>query len=350
MMNFLGFSVEEFFSSFVEFKPFVDGPYPCLNRASDHYGDLRIKTCDVFDNLTKGKRRGKPIAVFSCDCGIIYQRIGPDKSEDDRFRYDSIREYGTQWENKLREMWNDLSLSREEIARRLKISALSITNIAHRLNFPMNTPGARVSNDKAHRRTPRKTLSESRSTYRQTWLEVLKENLKANRNKLIKLASHEYLWLMRNDAEWMEKHLPEILKVPRKKEILDWQKIDDELSIKAEVACQEIHSNIPLKRVCITEIIRKMGYKKWLEKRELKLPKTSQIIAVNLESLEDFMIRKLHFAENIYIEERRSPRRNELIHRAVINNSTTNNSERIQIEIDKTLIRIKEQITKGNDF
>lgn len=159
-------------------------------------------------------------------------------------------------------MWNDLTLSRVEIARRLQISDLSVTNIAHRLNFPMNTPGARVSNDKAHRRTSRKTLSESRELNRQKWLKVLKENPKANRDKLIKLANFEYLWLMRNDAEWMEKRLPEVIKVARKKELLDWKKIDRMLSPIVKKACEDIYSELFPKRVCITEIIKRVRAEK----------------------------------------------------------------------------------------
>jgi hypothetical protein len=341
MMSFLGFTAEEFFTSFVEFKPFIDGPYPCLSRACNHYGEFRIQQCEVFDNLTKGERRGKPIAVFTCECGFIYQRVGPDKSEEDRFRYDSIREYGTVWENKLREMWNDLSLSRAEIARRLQISDLSVTNIAHRLNFPMNTPRTRTSNDKAHRKPPRRTLSETRENCRKKWNIVLKKNPEANRDKLIKLAAFEYQWLMRNDTEWMEKHLPEVLKVPRKKEILNWQKIDDELSPKVERACKEIYATMPLKRVCITEIIRKIGFKKWIEKRHLRLPKTKNVIDENLESLEDFMLRKLKLAESLYIKERRIPNQNELVRRAVIVNTTTNKSTKIQTEILISLNRIR---------
>ncbi|HEX8734430.1 MAG TPA: TnsD family Tn7-like transposition protein, partial [Pyrinomonadaceae bacterium] len=345
MMSFLGFTAEEFFTSFVEFKPFIDGPYPCLSRACNHYGEFRIQQCEVFDNLTKGERRGKPIAIFTCECGFIYQRVGPDKSEEDRFRYDSVREYGAVWENKLRELWDDLSLSRAEIARRLKISDLSVTNIAHRLNFPMNKPGTRVSNDKAHRKTPRRTLSESKKLYRKKWLKVLKENPQANRDKLIKLANFEYLWLMRNDAEWTKKHLPEVLKIQRKKEHLDWQKIDDKLSMAVLRACSDIITALPPKRVCITEIIKITGYKKWIEKRELKLPKTTQILKEKLESLEDYMIRKLKLAERKFIEERKIPIHYQLVRGAVINNHTTKNSERIQREITITLAEIKRQLT-----
>ncbi|MGC2236769.1 MAG: TnsD family Tn7-like transposition protein [Pyrinomonadaceae bacterium] len=344
MMTFLGLTAKEFFTSFVEFKPFLDGPYPCLSRAADHYGELRIQNCEVFDNLTKGKRRGKPIAVFTCDCGFIYQRIGPDKSENDRMRYDSIREYGIVWEKKLEEMWNDLSLSRAEIARRLKISDLSITTIARRLNLPMNAIGARVSNNKFHCKPPRRTLSESREICRKNLKKVVKENPTANRDKLIKLVAFEYQWLMRNDTEWMKNHLPDVLNVPRKKETLDWKKIDAELSPKVEEACKKIYLTIPLKRVCITEIIREVGFKKWIEKRHLKLPKTKKVIDENLESLEDYMIRKLKQAESLYIKERKIPDRDKLMRRAVIINTTTNNSTRVQTEILISLIRIRKAV------
>lgn len=344
MMTFLGLTAEEFFTSFIEYKPFVEAPYPCLNRASEHFGELRIQSCEVYDNQSKGNKRGKPVAVFTCDCGFIYQRIGPDKSEENRFNYSSIREHGIVWEAKLEELWNDLSLSREEIARRLKISALSITNHAHRLKLPMNSEGARISNDIAHRKLTRRTLSESRELYRKKWKKILKENPKANRDKLIKLAAFEYQWLMRNDVDWMEKHLPEVLKFSRKKEHLDWKKIDVELSSKVKEACQEIHSSIPLKRVCITEIIRETGLKKWIEKRHLKLPKTAKAVDKNLESLEDYMIRKLKWAESLYIKEGRIPSQSQLIRRAVINNTTTNNSTKIQTEILISLYRIRETV------
>ncbi len=208
----------------------------------------------------------------------------------------------------------------------------------------MNTPGARISNDIAHRKTPRRALSDSRKIYRQKWIEVLKENPQANRNKLIKLANFEYLWLMRNDSKWMKMYLPDVLKIPRKREILDWHKIDSDLSKKVEIACQEIYSNIPIKRVCITEILRKIGYKKWLEKRELKLPKTTQILNRQLESLEDYMIRKLRLAEREFIDEKAMPTKNQLIRRAIIENNTTKNSERIQNEITKSLKGIENSI------
>jgi hypothetical protein len=345
IMHFLGYSAEEFFNSFTAFKPFVNSPYPCLNRAGDHFGDLKISECKIFDNLTKGKNRGKPIAIFSCDCGFIYQRVGPDKSEDDRFRYDSIREYGKIWEKKLEELWNDLSLSRAEIGRRLGISDLSVTYHAKRLKLPMNVSGARISNDNTHRRKKiRRTFAEHREIYREEWLKVLQENPHLSRTELVKKAHHENLWLMRNDAEWINAYLPEPGKYIRKGELLDWKKIDDEMSVKVRKVCEEIYQLMPPKRASITEVIRRAGKKKWIERRRIKLAKTTQILDEHLESLEDFMLRKLKFAETLYIEEKKIPTRLQLVVRAVIRNTTTGNSEKIQCEISKTLEKIKDSL------
>lgn len=345
MMNFLGFSAEEFFNSFVEFHPFVDGPYPCLNRASDHWGEMRIQECEVYDYLTKGKNKSKPVAVFYCNCDFIYQRVGPDQSEEDRYRYSSIRQHGEIWEKKLEILWNDLSLSRAEIARQLKISDLSVTYHAKRLKLSMNTPGARVSNDNTFRRKKiKKAFAEHRELYRKEWIKVTQKFPHLSRTALLKQANHEYLWLMKNDTDWINIHLPTPLTPPRKKDVLDWKKIDEEMSIKVEKVCQEICQSIPPKRVSITEIIRKVGNKKWIENREYKLPKTTQTINRKLETLENFMIRKLRFAEEKFIYEKIIPTRDQLIRRAIINNQTTNNSDRIQNEITDSLKRIENSV------
>lgn len=345
MMNFLGFSAKEFFNSFTEFKPFIDGPYPCLNRAADHFGEMIIKQCEVSDYLTKGKNQGKPVAVFSCDCGFVYQRVGPDKSEEDRLRYNSIRQHGEIWEKKLEELWNDLSLSRAAIGRRLGISDLSVTYHATRLKLPMNTSGARVSNDNTFRRKQtRKTFAQHRERYREEWLKVLQKFAHLSRTELVKKAHHESLWLMRNDSEWINAHLPPARKYSRRNDILDWKKVDKEMSAKVRTICQEIYQSIPPRRVSITEIIRGVKNKKWIENREAKLPETAQIINEKLESLEDFMLRKLQLTEKNFIRIKLLPTRNQLIRKAVINNQTTKNSDLIQNQITESLIKIKNSI------
>lgn len=61
----------------------------------------------------------------------------------------------------------------------------------------------------------------------------------------------------------------------------------------------------------------------------------------SLETLEDFMNRKLLWAEKQFVEEKMIPTKLQLEQRAVIRNSTSKNSAKIQNEIEMVLDRIK---------
>lgn len=352
LLRFLDIDVKELFESFVEFKPFGEPAYPCLNKISPHYRKLRINSCEIFDNLTKGERFRRPIGIFSCDCGFIYQRLGPDKSDEDKFRYDSVRQYGNFWEKKLADHWSDLNLPLAEIARRFGTTTLLIARHAIRLNLPMNTDGTRSLQGYTRHRNPRKYFSENLQYHRNNFLKIIKKYPKANRTQLMKKTNFDSLWLYRNDREWLEQHLPDQVKVERKIERFNWKKIDKKLATQVNQVCCEIRETIdkPV-RVSITEIIRRTGQKSWIEKREAKLPLTAKVITESLETLEDFMIRKLLWAERQFIEEKVIPTQNQLIRRATIYNKTTHNSPKIESEINTSLERIRKVINcSSQDF
>jgi hypothetical protein len=206
-MNFLGVSAEEFFTAFIEYKPFGDGPYPCLNKASDHYGELKIETCKILDNIV-WRKRGKPLGVFTCDCKFVYQRVGPDNSEEDRLTFSRVKEYGKVWENKLEELWMNLRLSISEIASILDVTPLLVVRHAIRLNLPMNEPNSRSNEGYGRHRNPNKTFDETRLLHRQNWLGILKKHPTATRKQLKDTAVTPYLWLRRNDSDWLDKNLP----------------------------------------------------------------------------------------------------------------------------------------------
>lgn len=347
LLKFLGITAKELFILYSEFKPFGDPPYPCLNKVTSHFQDLRIKYCQVFDNLTKGEKFRRPIAIFNCDCGFIYQRLGPDKSKEDQFRYDSVKQYGVVWEKKLAEHWSDLTLSLSEIARRFGTTTHLIARHAIRLDLPRNTDGTRSLQGYNRHQNPRKYFSENLEKYRNQILQLIKKYPKANRTFLMKKASFVLLWLRRNDKKWLEERLPEQVKVNRKIELIDWGKIDEELSEQIKevsIEIRETHSN--LIRVSITELIKRIGKKAWIEKSKEKLPLTAKAIAESLETLEDFMIRKLLWAEKQFIEEKIIPTKTQLKQRAVIRNSTSQNSAKIQNELEMVLDRIRIELNK----
>ncbi len=341
-MNFLDITPAKFFTAFTEYKPFNCGPYPCLNKASDHYRELRIQECRVHDNLSKEEKFRGSIAVFSCDCGFIYQRRGPDKSDRDRFSYDSVREYGTVWENKLAQLWADSSFSLTHIGEKLGVSSTSVGRHAIRLNLPMNTKNTRSLNGYDRHRNPKSSFSEMLENYRNEWLDLRTSNLKLTRLELMKKFNFIYLWLKRNDSEWFESHLPEINRVSEKNDILDWKKIDKQLSEEISYICDEIFNikTFPI-RVSITEIIRRVGNKGWIEKRKRKLPITNKIVDKKLESLEDFMMRKVEWAENEFLKNGKIPTQMELKIMAGVRNKTSEKSEKVQQSINEALKKLK---------
>lgn len=179
------------------------------------------------------------------------------------------------------------------------------------------------------------------SQYRSEWLSVRKNNLKATRKKLMGTNSFLYLWLRRNDSVWLEENLPPVEKISIIKNHLDWKKIDKELQSKVKKVIAQIRQEKrPLKRISITEIIKRVGYKNWLDKRNQKLPLTAKLIEENLESLEEFMLRKIQHTKNLYLKEKKLPTKLQFKVRAVVRNRTSIDSERIQKAIDQTMISL----------
>ncbi len=72
LIQFLGHNAESFFKLPKQFKPFGTGPWPCLNRTSNHFRQSVIEECKI----TYSQEHGKPIGTFCCTCGFIYCRTG----------------------------------------------------------------------------------------------------------------------------------------------------------------------------------------------------------------------------------------------------------------------------------
>src|SRR5690606_403795 len=102
LSRFLGISLHDLFYKKMEYKPFGDGPWPCLNAAADHY--LKPVVCDL--KVSHSTDLKCPVGTFSCTCGFVYTRSGPDESEDARYRFGRIKAFGTVWEEKLKELVN----------------------------------------------------------------------------------------------------------------------------------------------------------------------------------------------------------------------------------------------------
>ncbi|OMD60669.1 hypothetical protein BSK62_25250 [Paenibacillus odorifer] len=104
-------------------SPFGDGPWPCLNKAATHFREKII--ADVV--VSRCSDTGKPVGTFSCSCGFVYSRRGPDSDKNDEFRIGRIKQFGSVWVNKLEEL-NNGTLGLCEKARRLGVDPGTIKN------------------------------------------------------------------------------------------------------------------------------------------------------------------------------------------------------------------------------
>jgi hypothetical protein len=209
----------------------------------------------------------------------------------------------------------------------------------------MNTKHTRSLEGYKRHRNPRDTFSKTVKDNREKWLKIRKKHNNLTRQELMDKENFIYLWMRRNDSEWFERHLPKTIRIQKRQPYLDWGKIDQEFSKKILIICKNIKESqdFPI-RISISEFNRQIGNRKRLDKRKLRLPITNKLIEENLEPLEDFMLRKLEWAKHYFIQQSYLPSRQKLKAKAVLENSTSNNSQKIQEAINTALIEIAKEI------
>jgi len=347
LISFLGVTIQEVFKEFVEYKPFGAGPWPCHNKASDHFGEP-VAECQVIDHP---QRRDCPLGIFSCRCGFVYTRFGAESESD---RHNSILSYGFVWEERLVTLWSDTRIHLRDVASELGVSQLSVIRHALRLKLPINAPGAHRVGPKTLKRYTkeyRPQRDESIRIHRQAWLTTRKTHPEAKRNELIGLANSTYLWLRRFDETWIESNLP-----PRQRDRvskcavpqLDWKAIDGWLPDKISSAAGRIRAKGPEPvRVSITEIIREIGHSNWITRAvDLgRLPGTAKALAENLESFEDFKIRVVRWAADAFLEKGIRPSRYRLLCAAHLK-SKSGRSPRVQKELDIALAELQRKVAR----
>lgn len=79
---------------------------------------------------------------------------------------------------------------------------------------------------------------------------------------------------------------------------VDWAVWDEKLAVGVETAAKAIKqvAGRPA-RVSLTEIVKLVGHRDWLERKLDRLPLTAKALSEHLESMEDYLIRKVEWAE-----------------------------------------------------
>jgi len=273
--------------------------------------EAKVKECNIIYSLHTS---GRPIGTFSCACGFIYSRTGPDASKEDRWKRWRIIAFGPVWEKKLGELWMNEMLSLRAIARKLGVDPLTIKRQATRMGLSFPRPVRRSSPlNETRQLRPRITRipgNEKLESYRAVWIATLQNypdiGIKALRSKVPGV----YTWLYRHDKIWLKEH---IHAQARKNKIccyrVDWVERDAQLAEEVKIAAYHL-KNLPGRPVHITisAIAREIGQLSLLQQHLDKLPRTGQVLKEHVESREIFAVRRVQWAamdcclENVYLE------------------------------------------------
>lgn len=321
-------------------KLFGSGPWPCLNKTCQFYKKLVITNCHIVKHWEK---RTFEVGVFRCVCGFTYKRNGRDKYPTDVFRFDSIKEYGGVWKDRLNELWGTLTLSLNKMVPLLGVAhnTVKYQAVLLGLKFPRKGPGHKIVRAEI-KRYPNKSSKKKkkgcppwkhllRDCYRKELLAVLRKNPSATRSRLDKhLATKAYRWLHKNDRDWLDAHQPPPVKRIGSNRKVDWKKRDARMTKEVRLAAAQImaEEGRPV-RMTVSLIGRHLDKTSLLTSKKLtaKMPLTVQALSELVESHAAFAIRCVRWAASCYRRESIVPSISALAKRAGMTMTTTHRPE-----------------------
>jgi hypothetical protein len=203
----------------ISYEPFGSGPWPCLNKAANHFQKPIINSCVI----TRDSKTGNPVGTFSCECGFVYSRKGPDKKDDDCYKIGRIKAFGPVWERKLAE------LSTQQLSLRKKAEILGVDPVTVKNKLNLNE----VNREDIQQNTVIKK-------YRKEWSSLLENNKGKTITEIRSLNPRVYTWLYRNDLDWLQNHYPKVVKSNNSSRRVDWEERDTEIAEQVELIAKEI--------------------------------------------------------------------------------------------------------------
>jgi ParB-like chromosome segregation protein Spo0J len=268
--------------SFADGFPFGKGPWPCLNPASNHYKKNVVIDCRIERNTGDGR----PIAIFTCDCGYAYERIGPDKAKKDRFEKYRVVRYGEVFEDELLRLVEGEGKKHKEVAEILGVHKSYVGNMLKKIK-------ERPSKEEQLK----KELAELEQK-RNEWSRAIKKNPSLGRTELACKYPGLVSYFYRKDRDWFKNNQPPIKSTSA--HTVDWKLRDEQLSSGINDAVANIKGMLPLARASISRIAQLLNSETILKsnRRLNKLPKTKKLLEEASESVDDFQIRRLYFFAN----------------------------------------------------
>ncbi|MNM65091.1 hypothetical protein D3C81_765150 [compost metagenome] len=278
LLHFLGREVNDIYENCTSsIQPFGSGPWMCLNKAAEHYKQPIITKCLV----TRCSDTKKPVGTFTCECGFVYSRRGPDEADADMYRIGRIKSFGEVWRNKLLEL-SLLNLSLRQKAEILGVDPKTVVSQSEQLE---------------HCKITIKSAEEGsiKEKYRLAWEGLIYTYVN---EKIIDIRAKRpevYRWLYNNDREWLLNYnLERRTKSGNLTSRVNWEGRDREIALKVENVCLEILADTSkTPRITTNEIGRRLLLLPLLTNRIQMLPKTQLVLKRFNETIKDYQIRRI---------------------------------------------------------
>lgn len=274
-INFLTKDIEGFFSSFKDnFYPFGKGPWLCLNKASNHFNQPIVTDLKI----TPDYKTRVPVGTFTCSCGFIYSRKGPDKLESDKYKIGRIKQFGYQWENKLSQYLSS-SYSTTKIADLMGCDKKTILKYKDSITSnSIKVPSEeKLNNSKLD--LYKKCILNNKDNY-------------TSRTELRKDFPKEYTYLYRHDKDWLFINLPKVTKIEIENKRVDWDLRDAELLYLLKENYNKLLNTEPPVRLSISYIQKTLKIKDYFIFNLDKLPKSKLYLNEICETVKEFQLRR----------------------------------------------------------
>lgn len=301
LLGFLGETISSMVSQYqkVSYDPFGKGPWLCLNKAAEHYQKPVVISCII----TRDYKTGLPVGTFSCSCGFIYSRKGPDTSPFDKCKIGRIKAFGPVWEREL------INLTKADLSLRKKAEILGVD--------PM-TVKRKLETQKNYEEEQNIEGSLKRQGFRAKWLSLIQEHNNKSITEIRKINPQLYMWLYRNDNDWLKDNYP----TSRQSRIytncrVDWHQRDQKTANEVKRIAGEIRAEQnKLIRVSKNEIGRRLGNLSSLYQYIEKMPETKKTLKDIIESTEEFQIRRIKYIASCLRETKPSIKEWEIVRAA----------------------------------
>ena len=230
---------------------------------------------------------------------MVYCRTGPDETKQDILRIGKIIQFGSVWEEKLRELVEVQRLDLREIARQMNVDPRTVRRYVSKLKLKSYWKTSKDTQIREVEDIPKQNIDSANAIklqHREAWLTLQQEHPEVSKTTLRKRSPATYIYLYRNDREWLDQNSPNLRKPISRVAKVNWDERDEQVLEKVKSAVKFLLNTEKPTRISVSRIGKNIGSLALIEKHLDLMPLTKAYFESVTETVEEFQIRRIKWA------------------------------------------------------